>query len=92
MNNRWIIRDPDPLLQVRLSNTLGVHPIVAQLLINRNLRTIEEARDFLNADISCLCDPYLLADMEIAIARIEQAKSHHELILIYGDYYKSVVF
>ncbi len=86
MNKRWLIKTPNPQLQVTLSNALHIHPILAQLLINRGIKDVAQADDFLNADISRLHDPHLLKDMTRAVQRIQKARAHHENVLIFGDY------
>ncbi len=65
---------------------LGVHPITAQILVNRGITTIADARIFLDAPITALHDPYLLPDMAIAVDRIKRAIRDHEPITIFGDY------
>ncbi len=82
----WNVRNPDPALQVLFCNTLGIHPLIAQLLVNRGITTIEEARSFLSADLSGLHDPFEFKDMDVAVARIKTAQAKRETILIFGDY------
>ena len=86
MQKQWRINDADPKLQATLSNALGIPPIIAQLLINRGITNAGEARDFLNADISGLHDPFLLKNMDIAVLRIRKAKTGKERVLVFGDY------
>src|SRR3989338_5909033 len=86
MQKRWLIKTPHPKLQRELSYALNIHPIIAQLLINRGIVDSEEARQFLNAEQSMLQDPFLLKDMDKAVARIKQAQANRETILIFGDY------
>lgn len=86
MNKRWIIHPPDPHQQVAISNALKVHPIVAQLLINRNIIDLDEAAHFLKPAPSHLHDPFLMKDMDKAVARVKQAQSRGERVLIFGDY------
>ncbi len=83
---KWIIKTPHPQLQVLFSDSLGIHPAVAQLLVNRNVRTVDEARDFLHGDFKSLHDPFLLKDMDKAIARLETARQAGEKVMIFGDY------
>lgn len=82
----WKIKDPNPQLQLALHNDLGVHPIIAQLLINRGIMTTQEADSFLSADLSKLHDPFLLKDMDKAVSRVRQAREKKERVLIFGDY------
>jgi len=86
MQKRWLIKEANPEQQLTLSNTLEVHPIIAQLLINRGLTTIDQARAFLHAGLAQLHDPYLFKDMKIAVERIQLAQKQGERILLFGDY------
>jgi len=86
ISRKWIIKTPHPQLQVLLSNELKLHPVVAQLLINRGVETPQEARDFLDGDFASLHDPFLLKDMEKAVARLTEAKIRKEKVMIFGDY------
>jgi single-stranded-DNA-specific exonuclease len=69
-----------------LSAALGVSPIVARLLCMRGLADPEQAQRFLHPAIDHLHDPFKLADMRIAVERLEQALAQHERIAIHGDY------
>jgi len=86
MPKLWKIQSPDPKLQADLSDALDVHPIVAQLLINREITDIQEAKDFLTADLSGLHDPFLFKNMTKAVARIKEAQANKERVYIVGDY------
>jgi len=86
MRKKWLVKTPNPKLQVLLSDALKVHPVVAQLLINRGIENPSEAKDFLYGDVSGLHDPFLLKDMDKAVARINQARKNKERVLIFGDY------
>lgn len=82
----WRIKEPDPLTQKNLSDALGIHPIIAQLLFNRGIAGPSEARLFLASELAHLHNPFLLLDMDRAVERIEAARSRNEKVLIYGDY------
>jgi len=86
MQKNWKIYNPNPKLQAHLSNALDVHPIIGQLLINRGITDIGEAKDFLSADLSGLHDPFLFKGMKRAVERIKQAKENKERVLVVGDY------
>ena len=86
MQKEWKIYNPNPKLQADLSDALDVHPIIGQLLINRDITDIGEAKDFLSADLSGLHDPFLFKNMEKAVERINQAKEDKERVLVVGDY------
>jgi single-stranded-DNA-specific exonuclease len=86
MVKRWTIQPQDPQLQKTISDALGTDPIIAQLLINRQITSVSQAKMFLLADMASLNNPFLLADMERTVDRIELAKTRSEKVLIYGDY------
>lgn len=61
-------------------NTLAV------LLLNRGIAEAEGALRFLVPDLSGLHSWKLLPDIEIAVARLEQARQQGEKVMIHGDY------
>ncbi|MBE6567893.1 MAG: single-stranded-DNA-specific exonuclease RecJ [Ruminococcaceae bacterium] len=69
-----------------IGDTLAISPILASLLYSRGYRTPEEARRFIRMESELLCDPFLLADIDKAILRIQKALHENERIVIYGDY------
>ncbi len=69
-----------------LSIELGIQPEIAQILVNRGIRSAEAAQYFLYGGLDCLHDPYLMRGMREAVERIRQAISRKEKILIFGDY------
>jgi single-stranded-DNA-specific exonuclease len=71
---------------VRLASALNLHPTVARLLCLRGLSDPETALRFLQPTLDHLHDPMRLADMPVAIQRIEQAVARRERIAIHGDY------
>ena len=54
--------------------------------MQRNIFGFEEARLFFRPELDHLHDPFLMQDMDLAVARIEKAMAQGERILIYGDY------
>lgn len=84
---RWTLQPKPPEEIVnRLSKELGVNTIIATLLVQRGIETFDEAKHFFRPQLSDLHDPFLMKDMEKAVARIEQAITNEENILVYGDY------
>jgi single-stranded-DNA-specific exonuclease len=62
------------------------HPLLAQLLVNRQMNSRAEAESFLSPDYGKLHDPFLLHDMEVAVTRVLKAIADNEKIVIYSDY------
>lgn len=64
-----------------------LHPVIAQILFNRNIHTQVEVEAFLQPDYSRdQHDPFLFADMKKVVERIIQARDNKENVLVYGDY------
>jgi single-stranded-DNA-specific exonuclease len=82
---RWIVRKSENHLVKQLENELKITPLVASLLVNRGLDTVESARYFLFGKEE-FHDPFLLKGMDLAVNRIRDAIENQEPILIFGDY------
>jgi len=83
---KWIVTETDPMLADELAVQAGVPRVIARLLINRGIRTVEQAKAFLNPSTSDLHDPFLLPDLEAGVKRLAQAVESGEKICIHGDY------
>ncbi|MFJ7927756.1 single-stranded-DNA-specific exonuclease RecJ [Peribacillus sp. NPDC096448] len=83
---RWNLRTADENKVAVLAEELHITPLVAALLVNRGLDTIENARSFLFVKNQTFHDPFLLKDMDKAVYRIREAIQNGEKIRIFGDY------
>ena len=84
---RWTLKPkPEPQQIEELSNALKVDGLVAQLLIQRGITNYAVAKKFFRPELSDLHDPFLMKDMDLAVARIEKAITNNENILVFGDY------
>ncbi len=83
---RWNVKHIDNPLVDEFAKKLNITPLVASLLINRGIQTVEEASQFLHIEDESFHDPFLLEGMEETVARIRQAIENNERIMIYGDY------
>lgn len=77
---------PDINLQNTLSKELGVSKIVAQLLVNRGIKSCQEADQFLNAKLKNLLSPFSFKDMQRAVDIIKKAIKNKERVMVFGDY------
>ncbi|MGC9352541.1 MAG: single-stranded-DNA-specific exonuclease RecJ [Mariniphaga sp.] len=59
---------------------------IARLLVQRGITTFNEAKAFFRPRLSDLHDPFLMKDMDKAVARLELAIANQEKVLVYGDY------
>jgi single-stranded-DNA-specific exonuclease len=83
---RWNAHPLDVRAVAELSVAARVSPLLAQMLLNRGVRTWEEADAFLHPSAAHLHDPMLLPDMPAAVARLRAALDSGERIVLYGDY------
>lgn len=84
---RWIIKSkPNPKIVEKLSSELGVENTIAYLLAQRGIENFDQAKVFFRPQLTDLHNPYLMKDMDKAVARIKSAISEKQSILIYGDY------
>ncbi|NBC58017.1 MAG: single-stranded-DNA-specific exonuclease RecJ, partial [Bacteroidetes bacterium] len=69
-----------------LVDCLKVPKPIANLLVQRGIKTFDDAKAFFRPDLSQLHDPFLMKDMHKAVNRVNQAFQNKENILVYGDY------
>ncbi|MBR6562685.1 MAG: single-stranded-DNA-specific exonuclease RecJ [Clostridia bacterium] len=87
MNSReWLVRENDEALSSRVARECSLLPLTAKILVNRGLTERDEINAFLDKDTMPIHDPFLLADMDKAVARIEKAIAEKQRVCIYGDY------
>ncbi|WP_192822527.1 single-stranded-DNA-specific exonuclease RecJ [Rufibacter sp. LB8] len=87
MQKRWVVKEaPDAAKVQNLIDSLSIGPTLASILCQRGVCTFEEAKEFFRPSLTDLPDPFLLKDMDKAVARLVQALHAQEKIIIYGDY------
>ncbi len=86
MKKKWVYISSDPKEVQQLHEQLKVHPIISQLLIQRGIKTFDEAKSFFRPNIQQLHDPFLMQNMDKAVQRIIKAMDNRQKILLYGDY------
>ena len=69
-----------------LADKIGMSPILADLLIQRGIKTESAAKRFFRPMLSELIDPFLMNDMDVAVDRLNDAMGRKERIMVYGDY------
>lgn len=71
---------------ISLSREWGAQPVIAMLMLRRDLESRDKQKSFFVPKLEYLHDPYLMADMHNAVERIIQAKDSNQKLMIYGDY------
>ena len=65
---------------------MGISPILAGILIRRNITTESAAKRFFRPQLNDLINPFLMKDMDLAVDRLNDAMGRKERIMVYGDY------
>ncbi len=87
MQKSWRIKKPADINDLKhLSAALNVDMSIANLLVQRGVKTFSEARSFFRPKLSDLHNPFLMKDMDKAVGRIKDAIERNERVMIYGDY------
>ncbi|MCB8944716.1 MAG: single-stranded-DNA-specific exonuclease RecJ [Ardenticatenaceae bacterium] len=82
--NQWHVA---PVVPAAIRQELPtLPPVLLQLLYNRGLTRPGEIQAFLDGRYLLSTDPFLLPDMDKAVARIEQAIRNEERVIVYGDF------
>ena len=82
---KWHIAPPHPEAAARLT-AAGYPCLVSAVLASRGIATEEEAAAFLEQEQRLTYSPFLMADMDKAAARVQQALADGEKIAVFGDY------
>ena len=85
---RWEIKEKSSAKAIiKLSEELNnLNPSLTNILLQRGIKTLNEAKHFFRPDLAHTHDPFLMQDMGKAVERIEKAITNNEKILIFGDY------
>ena len=86
MKHLWDIKAPNEQSVQGITQALGIHPLLAQCLVNRELIDPEEVRSFLNPKLADLAAPELIPNMGPAVQRLFRAREKGEAVVVFGDY------
>lgn len=81
---KWTV--PPPIPPGFQQQFTQVHPVLLQVLYNRGLTDSATIQAFVEGRYLASTDPFLLPDMEKAVARIQHAIQRDETIVVYGDF------
>ena len=84
---RWVARaEPNPEVAETLARELELPAALCRFLALRGFTQPDSAKRFLKPRLDDLPDPFLLAGMTEAVARLQRAISTNEKIFVHGDY------
>ena len=87
---RWIYptlaTDTEIATAEALAAAINVNPFLSKLLVQRGVESFDDAKTFFRASLDQLHDPFLMRDMDKAVARLGAAIDNQEKIVVYGDY------
>ena len=89
MTKKWQIYETNEHIQKQieeLEKRENINPLLATILVNRNMTEPEKLRMFLHPTRKDFHDPFLMPDMKRAVDRIKKAIENKEKVIIFGDY------
>ncbi|MDR0729220.1 MAG: single-stranded-DNA-specific exonuclease RecJ [Prevotellaceae bacterium] len=87
MEKIWKVKESGNPVSVRhLAAELDIDQTLANLLVQRGVTSFAEAKMFFRPQLADLHDPFLMKDMDKAVARVRRAIQTNERMMIYGDY------
>ncbi|MBP3690436.1 MAG: single-stranded-DNA-specific exonuclease RecJ [Schwartzia sp.] len=87
MRKKWTIAGRTTASDKAFAERLGISPFLAGILRRRDFTDVQEAKVFLHPETEqAYYDPFLMKDMDRAVARIRRAIEASEKIVVYGDY------
>lgn len=85
-SKRWVAYNKDYSILNDMVHELGVSDLISRVLINRDIDSVEKGREFINANLEGMHNPYLMSDMDKAVNRVIDALEEQQKICIFGDY------
>lgn len=83
----WIFPSPLPHNPPALAITgKPLPPVLARILFRRGIEDAKAAEAFFTPTSAQLHDPFTMKDMDLAVARLLQARRANERVRVYGDY------
>ncbi len=73
-------------LETDLATKFASCPPISELLVQRGIRSVEEAGRFFHPSLRDMHDPFLMPDMGKAVDRLNKAMGAKQKIWVYGDY------
>lgn len=83
----WILKETgNKSIEETLAKEFGVSRIISQMILNRQIDSLDAAYHYLHPSLNDLYSPFLMQDMKKGVTRLTKAIHNKERIVIYGDY------
>lgn len=83
----WELHEQDPSIIAMFMERLGISEVLASIMFNRKVRSLNEAKHFLSPKIKdVMPDPKKLLDIDKAVKRVMRALNDEEKITVFADY------
>ena len=86
LQKRWNLLPFCPQKIDTLNSQLNISKTLCKILTQRGFYTLETSKTYFVPNLNNLHNPYLMRDMDKAVARITNAITNQEKILVFGDY------
>ena len=86
MQKKWKIQSADETNVLALSGSLRINKALCKILVQRGIDSFEKAKSWFRPQLTDIHSPWLMKDMQPAVARIKSAIEENENILVFGDY------
>jgi|Deesub1362A_J573_1020465.scaffolds.fasta_scaffold00073_47 single-stranded-DNA-specific exonuclease len=86
MHRKWFVQRTNAEYVSYLSRTASISPPLAQVLINRGIKTPEDVSVFLTQTAETMSDPFGIEGIETALKTIHAARESRTKVLVHGDY------
>ena len=83
---RWVLQAPDKKLVEKLQSEFDTSAAIAVTMANRGITSRDSSRDFFEPTLDQLHDPFIMKNMDQAVARILINIQSGRPIMVFGDY------
>lgn len=73
-------------METALAKRYADTPAICELLVQRGVTSVKEAEQFFSPSLRDLHDPFLMPQMDLAVAHLNRAMGSKQRIMVYGDY------